>query len=70
VGDRLGEGQTLENLALLRAAQGDITEALTLAREALQVFEATEDETAKERVRKLVAEWEQQAQKNKKGERS
>jgi tetratricopeptide (TPR) repeat protein len=69
VGNRQAEGKTLKNLASLQAAQGDITAALTLAREALQVFEATEDETAKERVRKLVAEWEQQAQKNKKGER-
>ncbi len=70
-GDRLSEGQRLANLALLRADQGDMTEALTLAREALQGLDATEDETTKEKVRKLVAEWEQQAgtQKSKDGKR-
>ena len=41
LGDRHGEGQTLANLALLRQAQGDKIAALGLAREALQVFEAT-----------------------------
>ena len=70
--DYHGEGQALVNLALLRANQGDMAGALTLAREALQVLEATEDETAKERVRKLVTDWEQQAgaQQSKEGKRS
>ena len=71
-GDCHGEGQALVNLALLRANQGDMAGALTLAREGLQVLEATEDETAKERVRKLVTDWEQQAgaQQSKEGKRS
>ena len=62
LGERHGEGNTLANLALLRQAQGDKTEALRLAREALRVFEATEDEAAQEKVRQLVAAWEPQAQ--------
>ena len=62
LGDRHGEGQTLANLALLREAQGDKIEALRLAREALQVFEATEDKAAQERVRQFVAAWEPSAQ--------
>jgi tetratricopeptide (TPR) repeat protein len=58
-GDRVGEGQTLENLALLQAAQGDLSGALAWGREALQVLETTEYEAAIQKVRALVAKWEQ-----------
>jgi hypothetical protein len=55
----VGEGQTLENLALLREAKGDIAGALVFGRHALQVLETTEDEAAKQKARRLVANWEQ-----------
>jgi len=56
-GDRVGEGQTLGNLALIQEAQGEIAGALELARQAEAVFEKTEDKTALERARARVAEW-------------
>jgi tetratricopeptide (TPR) repeat protein/class 3 adenylate cyclase len=58
-GDRIGEGLTLENVALLREAQGDIAGALEWGRQALQVLETTQDKRATEKVRGLVARWEQ-----------
>jgi hypothetical protein len=54
----VGEGKTLENLGLLRAAQGNLAGALALEREALRVRETTEDEAAKQEARRLVAKWE------------
>jgi tetratricopeptide (TPR) repeat protein len=63
LGDRYGEGQTLENIARLRAAQGDLAGALDMERAASQVLETTEDETAKEKARQLIKEWEQQLKK-------
>jgi hypothetical protein len=63
LGYRRGEGQTLENIALLRVAQDDLTGALDMERAASQVLETTEDETAKEKARQLIKEWEQQLKK-------
>jgi tetratricopeptide (TPR) repeat protein len=57
-GDRVMEGKTLENLALLRKAQADLPAALALEREALKVLETTQDEAAKRNARGLIAEWE------------
>lgn len=60
LGDRVGEGTTLGNLALLQGAQGNAKEALELQRQSLTILETTEDGKAKEEARRLLAEWESQ----------
>ena len=49
--DRIGEGQTLENLALLAEARGELHEAIRLAREAVSVLAGTEARMALEKAR-------------------
>lgn len=60
LGDRHGAGQILGNLALLRAAQGDIAGAMEFGRQAIAVLETTEDKAALEKARQIVAELEKQ----------
>jgi tetratricopeptide (TPR) repeat protein len=60
-GDRVGEGQTLNNLGLLREAREDIAGALDFARQAVSVLEKTEDKAELEKARRLVTKWDQQA---------
>jgi tetratricopeptide (TPR) repeat protein len=57
-GDRMGEGQTLENIALLYSAQGDTEKALEWERQALAVLQTTQDARAVEKARGLIAQWE------------
>ncbi|MBL9115594.1 MAG: tetratricopeptide repeat protein [Verrucomicrobiaceae bacterium] len=57
MGNRPGEQNALWNSALANNQLGDRAEAIRRAREALALYEATEDPTAA-RVRKLLAEWE------------
>jgi tetratricopeptide (TPR) repeat protein len=52
-----GEGEALLRLARLKKVQGDLPAALVFARQAQAALETTADERAKERVRRLVAEW-------------
>ena len=54
--DRLREGTTLNNLALVREAQGDIAGALEFGRQAIAVLEKTEDKAALAKVQLCVAE--------------
>jgi len=58
VGDRVGEGKTFGNLALLRETQGDTAKALEFGRQAVAALKATEDRTDLEKVQGLVAKWE------------
>ena len=52
--DRVGEGQTLENLALLSKSQDRLPEAIEWARQAVAVLEATEARVACERARRTL----------------
>jgi tetratricopeptide (TPR) repeat protein len=57
-GDRMGEGQTLENIALLYSAQGATEKALEWERQALAVLQTTQDARAVAKARGLIAQWE------------
>ena len=52
--DRVGEGQTLENLALLSEAQDRLPEAIEWARQAVAVLEATEARADCEKARRTL----------------
>lgn len=56
--DRVGEGQTLENFALLWEAQGDVSRALPFARQAVAVLEGTEAKANLEKARRTLSKLE------------
>ena len=59
VGDRMGTAKTLQNLALLHEAQDKIVESLHFQRQALPIFEQTDDHRSITLARALVAKWEE-----------
>jgi len=56
IGDRLGEGQALGNLAICFDATNDRPQAIAHAQAALDIFTAIESPDA-QTVRDLLAEW-------------
>lgn len=57
--DRISEGQTLENLALLWKAREDVNRALPFAHQAVAALEQTEDTAELAKARQILARLEQ-----------
>jgi class 3 adenylate cyclase/tetratricopeptide (TPR) repeat protein len=60
VGDRSDEGEALKDFAELRAAQGDLSAALELGRQAVVLSQTAGNIRVMEEAQELVRQWEQQ----------